>query len=72
MAEVYRNSGDTQPYKLNFKVIKSALSKKEEELLKGLSPPAFRRVAGRRRAAGLKANNTDVVSISAQITEVTF
>ena len=35
MAEVYRNSGDTQPYKLNFKVIKSALSKKEEELLKG-------------------------------------
>ena len=35
MAEVYRNSGDTQPYKLNFKVIMSALSKKEEELLKG-------------------------------------
>ena len=35
MAEVYRNSGDSQPYKLNFKVIKSALSKKEEDLLKG-------------------------------------
>ena len=29
------NQSDTQPYKLNFKVIKSALSKKEEELLKG-------------------------------------
>lgn len=35
MAEVYRNSGDSQPYKLNFKVVKSALSKKEEDLLKG-------------------------------------
>ena len=35
MAEVYRNSGDSQPYKLNFNVVKSALSKKEEDLLKG-------------------------------------
>lgn len=33
MAEVYRLPSDTQPYKLNFKVIKSALSKKEEDLL---------------------------------------
>lgn len=34
MAEVYKNSADTQPYKLNFKVIKAKLSKKEEEQLK--------------------------------------
>lgn len=33
MAEVYRNETDTQPYKLNFKVIKSALSKKERDML---------------------------------------
>lgn len=33
MAEVYRNETDTQPYKLNFKIIKSALSKKEEDML---------------------------------------
>ena len=33
VAEIYKNPSDTQPHKLNFKVIKSALSKKEEELL---------------------------------------
>lgn len=33
VAEVYRNPADTQPYKLNFKVVKSALSKKEQEML---------------------------------------
>lgn len=33
MAEVYRTETDTQPYKLNFKIIKSALSKKENEFL---------------------------------------
>lgn len=33
MAEVYR-TGETQPYKVNFKVVKSALTKKEEEFLK--------------------------------------
>lgn len=33
VAEIYKNPSDTQPYKLNFKVVKSALSKKEEDLL---------------------------------------
>lgn len=33
MAEVYKNNEDKEPYKLNFKVIKSALSPKEQEML---------------------------------------
>lgn len=33
MAEVYKEGDDKEPYKLNFKVIKSALSPKEEEQL---------------------------------------
>ncbi|ADY38212.1 initiator RepB protein (plasmid) [Phocaeicola salanitronis DSM 18170] len=34
VAEVYKLKSDLQPYKLNFKVIKSAPSKKEEEMLR--------------------------------------
>lgn len=33
MAEVYKNDDDKEPYKLNFKVIRSALSPKEKEQL---------------------------------------
>lgn len=33
VAEVYRDINDTQPYKLNFKIVRSAPSKKEEETL---------------------------------------